>query len=198
MPLVKRRAPARRADAAPPLDAADPAARRAAALARAGDPDATAPLLRALATEPARDVRAAIVTALIATRSEAAAEGMAGLLGSEDAALRNDAVEALRRMGSAAEAPLGAALRDADPDRRLLAVTALDGAAPPFARACLRGVLATETEVNVGLAAVEALAGIGLAEDAPALAAFAARFPDEPMVAFAVALARRCLVGAGP
>jgi HEAT repeat protein len=188
MPLVKRRSPARRQTVPPGLDAPDPARRRAAALAMTGAGDAPA-LLAVLASEPAGEVREAIVTALIAIRSEVAAEGLAALLGSEDTALRNDAVEALRRIGEVASRPLGAALSHADPDVRLFAVNALEQPRAPWARARLRAVLAEEQEVNIGLAAVEALAETGGPEDAAALSAFAARFHEEPMVAFAVGVA---------
>jgi len=92
-------------------------------------------------------------------------------------------------MGEAAARPLGAALRHADPDVRLFAVNALVQKQARWACVQLRAVLAEEAEVNVGLAAVEALAEAGGPEDTAALTAFAARFPDEPMVAFAVRVA---------
>jgi HEAT repeat protein len=183
MPLVRRRA-----RPAPAPEPADPAARRAAALAMTAPGDVPA-LLAALEAEPAAAVREAILTALVATGSEAAAEGLVALLAHEEAALRNEALEALRRIGAAARRPLDAALRHADPDMRLFAVTALEQPRAPWARERLRAVLAEEPEVNVGLAAVEALAETGEPEDAAALAAFAARFPAEPMVAFAVGVA---------
>ncbi len=189
MPLVKRRMPARPHATADALDATDVTARRAAALALAGNPDAAAPLLATLDRESAREVRVAIMTSLMATRTEAVAAGLTALLRSDDVALRNDAIEALRQMGDAARGPITVALDDADPDMRLFAVNALDHARTPWAREALRRVLAEDPEVNVGLAAVDSLAATGTAADAPALAAFAARFQDEPMVAFAVRMA---------
>jgi hypothetical protein len=80
MPLVKRRPPAAKAGPEPALDAPDAAERRAAALARAGDPAAAEPLLAALAAEPVREVCGALVTALAAIRTEAA-EGISSLRG---------------------------------------------------------------------------------------------------------------------
>lgn len=188
MPLVKRKAPVRPQGAAPGLDDADAATRRAAALRMTAPEDAPA-LLAALAGEPVRAVRDAIFTSLIVIRSAASAEGLAALLGSEKAALRSDAVEALRCMGEVAAGPLGTALRHPDSDVRLFAVSALQQPRAPWALAHLRAVLAAEAEVNIGLAAVEALAEIGGPEDSAALAAFADRFPGEPMVAFAVGVA---------
>ncbi len=186
MPLVKRRPPASRAATALALDAATAADRRAAALARAGDPAAVGPLLAMLAGEPSREVRAAIVTTLTTIGTEEAAAGLVGLLRAEDTGLRNDALEALRRIGKPAAGPLRAALDDPDPDRRLFAIQALGPAQAAWARGLLHAVLAAETEVNVGLAAVDALVEIGDAADLDALRGFAARFPGEPMVGFAV------------
>lgn len=188
MPLVKRKPPSPRSAAPPDLSAACPAQRRSAALAMSAAAEVPA-LLDALVVEPAVEVRAAIITTLIGIRSEQAAEGLVALLGHEDAALRNDAIEGLRCMGEAAARPLGAALRHADPDVRLFAVNALVQKQARWACVQLRAVLAEEAEVNVGLAAVEALAEAGGPEDTAALTAFAARFPDEPMVAFAVRVA---------
>ncbi|WP_137180954.1 HEAT repeat domain-containing protein [Roseomonas sp. AR75] len=188
MPLVKRKSPAPHLPTRAALDLPDPAGRRAAALEMTRQADVPA-LLHALAGEPVAEVREAIVTSLIGIRSEDAATGLVALLNHEDTALRNDAIEGLRCMGEAAAGALGAALRHADPDVRLFAVNALDQKQAPWARAPLRTVLAEEADVNIGLAAVEALAEGGGPEDAAALAAFAARFPDEPMVAFAVGVA---------
>jgi hypothetical protein len=62
----------------------------------------------------------------------------------------------------------------------------------------LLGVLATDPEVNAGLAAVEALAAVGEPHDAAALRAFAARFSGEPFVRFAVAMACRRITAGAP
>jgi HEAT repeat protein len=186
MPLVKRRQAGSRGKPQPRLDAGSADQRRAAALASAGDPVATPALLATLVSEPAREVRVAIVTALIAIGTEEAAAGLVGLLRADDIGLRNDALEALRRIGTAAAAPLRAALADPDPDRRLFAIQALGPRQAGWARDRLRALLAVETEVNVGLAAVNAMAEFGNSDDLHALHDFAARFPAEPMVGFAV------------
>jgi HEAT repeat protein len=188
MPLVKRRHAAQR-HAATALDAASPADRRAAALAMAGEPAATGALLDAIVGEPAHEVRAAMMTALISIGTEEAAAGLAALLASKDIALRNDAIEALRRMGDVVAGPLAAILAEPDPGRRIFAITALEGHRGAWARALLRTVLAEDEDVNVGLAAVEALSLLGEADDVPALHAFAERFAHEPAAAFVVSLA---------
>lgn len=188
MPLVKRRHAAQRPTATA-LDAPAAADRRAAALAMAGDPGAAAVLLDAIVNEPAHEVCEAMLTTLIAIGTEEAAAGLATLLASEDVALRNGAIEALRRMGDVVASPLAATLTHPDPDQRIFAVNALEGHRSAWARDLLRTVLLHDEDVNVGLAAVESLALLGEADDVAALHRFADRFAHEPAVAFVVELA---------
>jgi HEAT repeat protein len=148
----------------------------------------------ALRTETAPRVREAIVTALVGIRTDAAAGVLADFLGSEDVALRNAAVEGLQLIGKAAAAQLKPRLASPDPDVRVLAITALEALKHDDAPGWLRDVLIHDPEVTVGLAAVQALARIGGPDDAPALHAFAARFPGEPFVEFVVDLACRNVI----
>ncbi len=210
MALLKRRAAG--AAAADPADAPRPLAellaalrtggtptgRREAALELAATPEAVAELAAALGAEDDRSVREAIVAALAAIGTEPAAAGLAGFLRSEDAQLRNAAIGALQEMGTAAAAHVERLLGSPDPDARIFAVNVLEALRHPRARDWLLSALERDPEVNVGLAAVEALAQSGGPEDAAALRAFAARFPNEPVVGFAVDLAcRRVAAGGG-
>jgi HEAT repeat protein len=154
----------------------------------AGQDGAAGALLGRLAAEPAPEVRAAIVTALIAIGTAEVAAGLVALLGSEDAALRNHAVEALQRLGPVAAGPVLALLDHADPDRRIVAVKVLEAHGDDDILARLRGMLARDGDLNVCLAVVEALGLFGRPEDVPALHAFASRFAEEPAVRFAVDL----------
>lgn len=192
--------------APPPLPAADlllalrsaptEAARREAALDLAAVPEAPEvirALGAALGTEPAPRVRQAIVSALAGIGTDAAAAVLADLLGSEDTALRNDAIEALRQFGPAAGPSIERLLASPVPDVRIFAVSVLEGLRHPSVPMWLYAVLDQESEVNVGLAAVEALAQVGDACATAPLRAFAQRFPAEPFVAMAVDLACRRL-----
>ncbi len=172
--------------------------RRAAARDLGLSPESAGDLAAALGLEPDASVREAIVTSLVAIGSEEAAAGLSVHLASEDTGLRNAAIEALQQMGSTAAAQVGGLLGDPDADVRIFAVNALERLDDRLACAWLRDVLERDTEVNVGLAAVEALSRLGGPEDVPALRAFAARFADEPFAAFAVDLACRRMAGAGP
>ncbi len=173
-------------------------ARREAALDLAAMPETADELGAALAAEPAARVREAIITALLGIGSPAAASVLAGLLGSEDTALRNDAIAALRELGPAAMAPIALLLDSPVTDIRIFAVSVLSGLPQPQAAMLLQGVLARDPAINVGLAAVEVLVEVGGPDSVPALLAFAARFPNEPFVRMAVDLACRRAAPSGP
>ena len=172
------------------------AERRTAAFDLAVDPVSCRELATALAAEAEPSVRQAISIALADIGTEPSATVLAQLLGSGDTALRGLVIEALRRMGAVAVNPILTLLQSPDPDVRILCIGVLEGLGDRAARPALCRLLAMETDLNAGLAAVEALAQIGAPEDATTLSAFAARFPGEPFVDFAVGLAcRRVAVG---
>lgn len=170
--------------------------RREAALELAAAPESVGALVAAAGAEAEHSVREAIVFALLTIGTADAASGAARLLASEDAGLRNGAVEALQQMDATAIPAVEPLLGSADPDLRIFAVNVLAGVRDRAARPLLRRVLASDPELNVGLAAVEAVAQVGDGEDAAALRAFAARFPDDPSAACAADLAQR-RAGAG-
>jgi hypothetical protein len=80
-------------------------------------------------------------------------------------------------------------LSDGDTDVRLLACELARNQPTGDADRLLTNILATEKQANVCAAAVEVLAEAGSAELLPLLAQCAARFPDDPFLAFAVRLA---------
>ncbi|WP_431305639.1 HEAT repeat domain-containing protein [Sediminicoccus sp. BL-A-41-H5] len=134
-------------------------------------------------------VRHAIFTRLGSLADTEVAERLVSFLGSEEVAQRNDAILALRRCGVSAVPALRGALRSPDPDVRIFGANALEGIPAPSSRALLIDLLAQEGDANVCLAAVEALAQIGTSADVPSLTALRDRFPGEPGLGFAVALA---------
>jgi HEAT repeat protein len=188
------RAPAELLAALGPGDTA--AARRAAVLELALYSGTAHELGEHLATESMPSVREAIVTALVAIGTEEAARALAVHLQSDDVALRNDAIAGLRQIGAAATPEVERLINSADPDLRIFAINAVEGLPYAHAAELLRPILRRDDDVNVGLAAVEAIVQIGGPDDVPALLAFATRFLDEPFVAFAVAAACTRLVPA--
>ena len=208
MALVKHRGPtegtALQARATPPLRhtlvsamiaASTPAERRAAASQLAGDPEAAGELVAALVREDNAGVRAAMLAALVTINTPEAAAGLAVMVGSNDAGLRNAACDALRDMGDAGRAAVDSLLASPDPGLRIFAVGLLQTPGDARAHERLRVILAREQELNVALAAIEALAQIGGPEDTDALRACAARFSHESFARFAAELACRRLAG---
>lgn len=163
--------------------------RRWAARDLSAHPDAAAVLGAALAREADTTVREALFTSLAAMPGPQAADALVSLLRSEDAHLRNGAIESLAGMPDQAGERLQALLGDGDPDVRLFAVNLLTDLRHPQVPRWLEQVLATEPEVNVVAAAVDVLAEVGAPSQLAALRAAARRFPDDAFLGFAVDVA---------
>lgn len=183
------------------LEDADASVRRDAAHGLGHAPDAAprgavAALARRLEAEGDAGVREAILTALARIATDEAAAALVPFLDREDAALRNAALESLQQMPAEVAAPaLLPLLGHADPDLRIFAVQGLGGLAHPGRADWLAAVMERDADVNVGLAAVEALAEAGSPEALSSLETLARRFPDDPFVAFAVDAARSSFNG---
>lgn len=199
MPLIKARSHAGDGDPAAPDDAAPvsgdallaaPTAgeRRAAVRALEGSVDGQAALCRRLAVETAASVREAILAALIRHRSPAIAAALLPLLRTEEAPLRNAAIEALAEMPDEVAPHVEALLVDPDSDVRIFAGNMLGVLPHPRAGEWLLTALA-DSHVNVCAAAIDGLAEIGDPATADALKAVPARFPDNSFIAFAVRVA---------
>ncbi len=168
------------------LNADEPSRRRHAARDLATHPQAIAALCERLAIEPAASVRSAILTSLIALRSEAVVGSLLPYLASEDAALRNAVIEALRQMPDALQPHIRSLLENEDSDVRIFAVNVLAAMAHAEAPRWLEAVLHADPHVNVCAAAVEGLAEVGDAASRRSLTELPARFPGDPFIAFAV------------
>ena len=177
------------------LHGGSPAERREAARGLAASPQSAGALCARLGAEPDASVRTAILTSLIRQRSPAAVAGLLPCLRSDDAALRNAAIEALQAMPEALEPHVDSLLADPDSDVRIFAVNVLAALPHAGVPGWLEGVVRTDCHVNVCAAAADALAGAGDECSVPALAALPARFPCDPFVAFAAAAAIRRIRG---
>ncbi|MCJ2017353.1 MULTISPECIES: HEAT repeat domain-containing protein [unclassified Methylobacterium] len=173
------------------LDGATAAERREAAHLLASDPDAVDSLADRLGREADKSVREAILLALGRIGTEAAAERLFDLLGSEDVWLRNAAIETLSEMDAAVIGALDRALSDLDSDRRIFAVNILVSLRHRAAVDYARRVLAEDDHVNVVAAAIDVLAEIGTPDMIPEIEAAAARFPDAPFLTYAARAASR-------
>ncbi len=172
-------------------------ARRWAARDLAAHPEAVGALCDRLQAEPDPTVREAIFGSLLTIGTDAVAEGLIPLLRSEDAGLRNGAVEILRQLPDAVGHRIAALLADPDPDVRIFAVDILRDLAHPEAPAWLLAVVETDEHVNVVTTAIDRLAEVGTPDMAPAIQGVKDRFPGEPFVGFAVDTALKRILGEG-
>jgi HEAT repeat protein len=171
------------------LIATNPVARRWAARDLAAYPEASAALVVRLKEESHPDVREALLTSLARLGDEIAVAGLAECLRSEDAALRNEAVEAMKGLPEKVGPIMGALLADADPDVRIFAVNILESLRHPLVESWLIKVIEQEPHVNVCGTAVDLLGEVGTPLARDALTRLKTRFPDEPYIQFAADLA---------
>lgn len=167
----------------------DPQRRRWAARDLVAHPECATVLGAHLTGEPDARVREAAFVSLAAIGGAAAVDALLPLLRSEEPSLRNGAIEALSGLPQAVSPRIDALLHDADPDVRLFTVNLLGELPHAQVLAWLQQVLDRETAVNVVGAAIEVLAEVGGPAQVQALRRAAARFSDEPFVAFAADVA---------
>lgn len=171
----------------------DATARRWAARDLAAYPQAAGPLAERLPLEADDAVRDAILASLTAIGNTDAVGGLARCLRSEDVALRNAAIEAMKSMPEAVQPIMARLLDDSDPDVRIFAVNILESLRHPHVEEWLLAVIGADPHVNVCATAVDLLGEVGTGRAAGALHALATRFPGEPYIAFAAELALKRL-----
>ncbi|GGM00095.1 HEAT repeat domain-containing protein [Pseudomonas asuensis] len=177
------------------LDSPDAAARRLAARALASYPQSSSDLANHLEEESEPSVREAIITSLTAIADVTAVTALIDCLRSEDAALRNDAIEALKTAGIQYPDLIQNALQDYDADVRILAIGILESLKHPEVELWLIDLLEHDQHLNVCACAVDLLCEIGSERAVPALELCLERFPDEDYLRFAVELAIQRLRG---
>lgn len=163
--------------------------RRWAARDLAAYPASAQALGAQLLSEADASVREALFTSLGRHANDAAAAALLPLLRSEDAALRNGAIETLAAMPAATGPRVAALLRDTDPDVRIFTVNLLGELRHPEVPQWLTGVLQHDAAVNVVAAAIEVLAEVGTEAHVAVLQQAARRFAADPFVGFAADVA---------
>jgi len=166
------------------LSALAPAERRAAAHALGAWAQSAPALLGALDKETEQSVRSALLGALARVGSEEAVAGLADCLRSEDAWLRNAAIEELRAMPEQVAGVIAHLLADWDRDVRILAVGILDTLRHERVEEWLLQLIDADADVNVCGAALDVLAEVATARAEAPVAALLERFADEPYIAF--------------
>ncbi len=173
----------------------NPRARRWAARDLAQYPEAAAALVARLFKETDAAVRNAILTSLTLIGDRTAVDGLVNCLRSEDAALRNEAIEAMKNLPDAVAPIMTGLLADPDPDVRIFAVNVLESLRHPDVEQWLIEVIREDEHINVCATAVDLLGEVGSEAAVPALEALKARFPNEPYIAFAADLALKRIRG---
>jgi HEAT repeat protein len=171
------------------LEDADAAGRRQAARDLASYSDAAIALMNRLKREEDRAVREIILNSLVSLNDPLAISGLVECLRSEDAALRNEVIEAFKHLGNKVDSILRSLLADPDPDVRIFVVNILDSARHSEAETWLIKVIEEDSNVNVCATAVDLLCGVGTEASVDPLVRLKARFASEAYIQFAADLA---------
>ena len=134
-------------------------------------------------------MREALFLALGTMASDEAVSALLPLLRSEDARLRNGAIEVLSGLPRVVGPRISALLLDADVDVRIFTVNLLGELRHEQVTQWLQQVLLADREVNVVAAAIEVMAETGQPEHIDALRETRRRFADDPFIGFAADVA---------
>lgn len=171
------------------LNHADSKVRRWAVRDLVEMPNASSILVERLEHENDASVRTAILNALAKLADAISVTELVKCLRSEDAALRNEAIEILKELPDAVESIIDGLLVDADSDVRIFAVNILESLRHQHVEQWLIGVIEKDPHVNVCSTALDLLSEVGSELAIPAIEKLKTRFPDEPYVCFSADLA---------
>ena len=171
------------------LENPDTKARRWAARDLADCPGASAALVSRLQREDDASVREIIFSTLTALGDATAVAGLVQCLRSDDAALRNEAIEGMKQLPDEVAPIMRGLLADTDPDVRIFAVNVLESLRHQSVEAWLLEVIERDPHVNVCATAVDLLGEVGSEAAREPLRHLKARFADEPYIQFAADLA---------
>ena len=173
------------------LDAASGVARRWAVRDLARYAAAVPALVGLLDRETDPTVREAIFMSLTEIGDAGAVQGLVKCLRSEDAATRNEAIEAMKHLPDAVAPIMAGLLSDPDVDVRIFAVNVLESLRHPDVEKWLIEVISEDRQINVCATAVDLLGEVGTEAAIEQLEALKRRFPGEPYIEFAADLALR-------
>jgi HEAT repeat protein len=168
-------------------DSAD--ARRWAARELIHCPGSSSALLAQFRVETSESVREVILTTLIRLGDQNAILGLSEFLRSEDAAIRNEALEAMKHLPDSVATIMRDLLLDSDADVRIFAVNIMETLRHPDVESWLIQVIQTDEQVNVCGTALDLLSEVGTEGALGALKQINSRFPNEPYIQFAADLA---------
>lgn len=168
---------------------ADPEVRRWAARDMVDCPECSQALVDALHSEADVSVREVILTSVTRIGDDIAVSGLVECLRSDDAGLRNEAIEAMKQLPDAVAPIMLGLLMDEDSDVRIFAVNILESLRHSQVEHWLIQVINADDHVNVCGTAVDLLGEVGGMASLPALQALKTRFAAEPYIQYAADLA---------
>jgi HEAT repeat protein len=171
------------------LEDSDATVRRHAAQKITSCLNAATALVSRLKREENTAVREAILNSLLRLHDPSIASGLAECLRSEDAALRNDVIEAFKQLGDEVAPILRSLLADPDPDVRIFVINILNSERHPDVEQWLIEVIERDAHVNVCATAVDLLCEVGTEASIDPLHRLKARFGHEAYIQFAANLA---------
>jgi len=151
------------------LSSENPKERRWAARDLADYKEASSYLVEQLMKEKDIAVREIIISSLLAIGDEIAIAGLINCLKSDDAHLRNSAIEALKQVSEKVSPYIEKLLQDREPDVRIFAVNILESLRHPNVVKWLIEVIEKDENVNVCATALDLLAEVGTEEAIPAI-----------------------------
>lgn len=172
------------------LNKEDHQARRWAARDLAQFPtNASEVLVARLRIEEHPSVRTAILSTLAHLGDSVAISGLMECLHSDEASLRNEAIEVLKEIPDEVAHVIEKLLSDADSDVRIFAVNILESLRHQNVEKWLMTVIENDTHVNVCATALDLLSEVGTIASLSALQKLKARFSGEPYITFSADLA---------
>jgi len=173
------------------LSSANSTERRWAARDLAEYKESSSYLVEQLMKEKDIAVREIIISSIIAIGDEIAISGLINCLKSDDAHLRNSAIEALKQVPEQVSPHIEKLLQDKDPDIRIFTINILESLRHPNVIKWLIKVIEMDDNVNVCSTALDLLAEVGTEETIPAIKKVKERFKNEPYIQFAADIALR-------
>ncbi len=170
------------------LDSDNPTSRRWAVRDLAHTHEACPELVARLSIESDASVRTAILSALAHLGGEIAISGVVNCLRSEDAALRNEAIEVLKEVPNEVESIIESLLNDADSDVRIFTVNILESLRHSNVEKWLISVIEKDPHINVCATALDLLSEVGSEQAIPAIKELKNRFAEEPYICFSADL----------
>lgn len=152
-------------------------------------PQASKSLLQRLKQEENVSVREVILTTLTRIGDHTSLQGLIDCLRSENTALRNEAIEAMKHFPDETGQIMEDLLKDEDPDVRIFAVNILESLRHASVEKWLIKVIETDENLNVCATALDLLCEVGTVDSIDPLARLRQRFEGDFYIQFAVDLA---------